>query len=53
MTCSKVCGHCHGHSCLSAESTNDEYVDVNLEMSSLDVLSVTITDRETEDIDNE
>lgn len=38
--CSKVCGHCCGQSCLNAESRNDENyedVDVNLEMSPLDV----------------
>ncbi|KAL4706763.1 hypothetical protein ACJJTC_018144 [Scirpophaga incertulas] len=43
-------------SCLNAESTNDENdkdVDLNIGISPLDVLSATVDDTETEEIDNE
>ncbi|GBP58028.1 hypothetical protein EVAR_39744_1 [Eumeta japonica] len=55
LRCSKVCGHCRGQSCLNAESTNDENdkdVDLNTEINPLDVLSATINEVETVDIDN-
>lgn len=56
LRCSKVCGHCRGQSCLNAESINDENdedVDLNIGISPLDVLSATVDDTETEDMDNE
>lgn len=39
-------------SCLNAESTNDEDVDLSIRISPLDVLSATFNDRESENIDN-
>lgn len=56
LKCSKVCGHCRGQSCLNAELTNNENnqdVDFNIEISPLDVLSVTINDIESDEIENE
>lgn len=52
LRCFKVCGHCRGQSCINAESTNDEDVDVSIRISLRDVLSVTFNERETYDSDN-